>query len=179
MLALSDEAEDDNGTVTFNYLSGESITEVTRGTPAVFRRGDRPFALSSFVRSLLYSAVATLSIGMEVLRSENINVDSIAAHGGFCKSKQGLRALSLALDAPICAYDTAGEGGAWGMAALAAYAVSGKRKTLPDYLDEKVFASRKARRVRASKSETESFQKYLELYKKLILVEKEAEKIYE
>ena len=179
MLALSDEAEDDNGTVTFNYLSGESITEVTRGTPAVFRRGDRPFTLPSFVRSLLYSAVATLSIGMEVLRSENISVDSIAAHGGFCKSKQGLRALSAALDAPICAYDTAGEGGAWGMAALAAYAVSGKRKTLPDYLDEKVFASLKARRVRADKAEAENFAAYLELYKKLIPLEKEAQKIYE
>ena len=179
LLATADEARNDADVISFNYLSGESITEVVRGAPAVFRRGDRPFALSSFVRSLLYSAVATLSIGMEVLRSENISVDSIAAHGGFCKSKQGLRALSAALDAPICAYDTAGEGGAWGMAALAAYAVSGKRKTLPDYLDEKVFASRKARRVRASKSETESFQKYLELYKKLILVEKEAEKIYE
>ena len=179
MLALSDEAEDDNGTVTFNYLSGESIAEVTRGTPAVFRRGDRPFTLPSFVRSLLYSAVATLSIGMEVLRSENISVDSIAAHGGFCKSEQGLRALSLALDAPICAYATAGEGGAWGMAALAAYAVSGKRKTLPDYLDEKVFASLKARRVRADKAEAENFAAYLELYKKLIPLEKEAQKIYE
>lgn len=179
MLALSDEAEDDNGTVTFNYLSGESITEVTRGTPAVFRRCDRPFTLPSFVRSLLYSAVATLSIGMEVLRSENISVDSIAAHGGFCKSEQGLRALSLALDAPICAYATAGEGGAWGMAALAAYAVSGKSRSLPDYLDEKVFASCEARRVRASATEKENFGNYLDLYKKLVNVEKEAEKIYE
>ena len=179
MLALSDEAEDDNGTVTFNYLSGESITEVTRGTPAVFRRGDRPFTLPSFVRSLLYSAVATLSIGMEVLRSENISVDSIAAHGGFCKSEQGLRALSLALDAPICAYATAGEGGAWGMAALAAYAVSGKSRSLPDYLDEKVFASCEARRVRASATEKDNFGNYLDLYKKLVNVEKEAEKIYE
>lgn len=179
MLALSDEAEDDNGTVTFNYLSGESITEVQRGAPAVFRRGDRPFTLPSFVRSLLYSAVATLSIGMEVLRSENISVDSIAAHGGFCKSEQGLRALSLALDAPICAYATAGEGGAWGMAALAAYAVSGKSRSLPDYLDEKVFASCEARRVRASATEKENFGNYLDLYKKLVNVEKEAEKIYE
>lgn len=179
MLALSDEAEDDNGTVTFNYLSGESITEVTRGTPAVFRRGDRPFTLPSFVRSLLYSAVATLSIGIEVLRSENISVDSIAAHGGFCKSEQGLRALSLALDAPICAYATAGEGGAWGMAALAAYAVSGKSRSLPDYLDEKVFTACEARRVRASATEKENFGNYLDLYKKLVNVEKEAEKIYE
>lgn len=179
MLAASDEAEGDNGTIAFNYLSGESITEVTRGTPAVFRRGDRPFTLSSFVQSLLYSAVATLSIGMEVLRSENIRIDDIAAHGGFCKSPQGLRALSSALGAPICAYATAGEGGAWGMAALAAYAVSGKHKSLPDYLDEKVFASCNARRVRASATETENFGKYLELYKKLVHVEKEAEKIYE
>ncbi len=179
LLATADEARNDADVISFNYLSGESITEVVRGAPAVFRRGDRPFALSSFVRSLLYSAVATLSIGMEVLRSENISVDSIAAHGGFCKSKQGLRALSAALDAPICAYDTAGEGGAWGMAALAAYAVSGKRKTLPDYLDEKVFASLKARRVRADKAEAENFAAYLELYKKLIPLEKEAQKIYE
>lgn len=179
LLATADEARNDADVISFNYLSGESITEVVRGAPAVFRRGDRPFALSSFVRSLLYSAVATLSIGMEVLRSENISVDSIAAHGGFCKSKQGLRALSAALDAPICAYDTAGVGGAWGMAALAAYAVSGKRKTLPDYLDEKVFASLKARRVRASATEKENFGNYLDLYKKLVNVEKEAEKIYE
>lgn len=179
LLATADEAQNDADVISFNYLSGESITEVVRGAPAVFRRGDRPFALSSLVRSLLYSAVATLSIGMEVLRSENISVDSIAAHGGFCKSKQGLRALSAALDAPICAYDTAGEGGAWGMAALAAYAVSGKRTTLPDYLDEKVFASLKARRVRADKAEAENFAAYLELYKKLIPLEKEAQKIYE
>ena len=128
ILAAADNAGKDNGIVTFNYLSGESITEVQRGAPAVFRRGDRPFTLSSFVQSLLYSAVATLSIGMEVLRSENIRIDDIAAHGGFCKSPQGLRALSSALGAPVSAYDTAGEGGAWGMAALAAYAADGKSK---------------------------------------------------
>lgn len=172
-----EDASDD--VIAFNYLSGESITGITRGTPAVFRRGDRPFTLPKFVRSLLYSAVATLSIGMEILRSENVPVERIVAHGGFCKSAQGLRALSLALDAPVSAYATAGEGGAWGMAALAAYAASDKKLSLADYLDEKVFASAKSASTVADRAVRNDFRKYLATYKKLLTAEKEAEKIYE
>lgn len=172
-----EDASDD--VIAFNYLSGESITGITRGTPAVFRRGDRPFTLPKFVRSLLYSAVATLSIGMEILRSENVPVERIVAHGGFCKSAQGLRALSLALDAPVSAYATAGEGGAWGMAALAAYAASDKKLSLADYLDEKVFSSEESASTVADRAVRNDFRKYLATYKKLLTAEKEAEKIYE
>lgn len=174
---VDDNASDD--VIAFNYLSGESITGITRGSPAVFRRGDRPFTLSKFVRSLLYSAVATLSIGMEILRSENVPVERIVAHGGFCKSAQGMRALSLALEAPVSAYATAGEGGAWGMAALAAYAASDKKLSLADYLDEKVFSSEEAAATVADRDASNGFREYLAAYKKLLSAEKEAENIYE
>ena len=179
LLEAADNAESAGDVIAFNYLSGESITEVNRGAPAVFRRGDRSFTLPAFMKSLLYSAVATLRIGIDVLRSENIGVGSIAAHGGFFKSVQGVRALAAALGVTVLTYPASGEGGAWGIATLAAYSASGAKLSLSDFLKEKSYPPEPALRISASAAERADFDAYLETYKKLIPAEKEAEKIYE
>lgn len=132
---------DCGGLVAYNYVSGEDITGVTEGRPMLLRRtGDR-LDLSNLMRAHLYSAFATLKIGMDVLRDEGITADRMVAHGGIFRTRGApQRFLAAAVGAPVTVTENAGEGGAWGMALLALYAMNGSG-TLADWLDG-VFAGR-------------------------------------
>ncbi|MDR1496019.1 MAG: ATPase, partial [Clostridiales Family XIII bacterium] len=113
---------DAGGLIVYNYLAGEPITDFDEGRPLVARSADSRLSFANFTRALLYSAVATLKIGMGILENEKVRVDRVVGHGGLFKTGHaGQRIMAAALGAPVSVMETAGEGGAWGIALLAAY----------------------------------------------------------
>jgi len=141
--AVTGEA-DAGGLLSYNHLAGEPIVGTTEGRPLVVRTPDSSLTLGNFMRSQLYGVFATLSLGMRVLSDEGVALDRMFAHGGmFRTAGVAQRFLAGALAAPVAVGDTASEGGAWGIAVLAAYRISGADAPvtpLGDYLDERVFA---------------------------------------
>lgn len=170
-----DADEDCGGLVSYNYFSGEPVTYTSAGRPLFVRCENSKFNLANFMRAQIYSTMATLKIGMEILEKENVKIDSITGHGGLFKTKLvGQKLMAGALNAPISVMETAGEGGAWGMAVLAQYAVKGNGATLEDYLNNNVFANCKRTTVEPDEKDLVGFAKYMELFKKGLEVEKSA-----
>ena len=133
--------------LAYNYLSGEPITGMSEGRPLVVRTPDSRLTLANFMRTQLYAAYGTLSLGMNVLRGEGVKLDSMFAHGGmFRTAGVAQRFLAAAIGAPVSVGDTASEGGAWGIAVLAEYLRSGAGERLSDYLDAPGVRGRQARR---------------------------------
>lgn len=176
MFALSEKADADAGNITvYNYLSGESITDFSCGRPMLVRGENAKFTLPNLLRANLYSSVATLAIGMRILWNENVKVDSICGHGGLFKTgTEGAKVLASSIKAPITVMETAGEGGPWGMAILAAYAKNGNGKKLPEYLDGEVFASSKKSTIMPDESYSKGFEKYLDRFEKGLDAERKA-----
>ena len=172
--------DDCGGVLVCNYLAGEVITHIENGRPLVVRRPDSKFTLANFFRSILYSTMATLKLGMDILEKENVKIDSMTGHGGLFKTpKVGQTYMSAVCSgAPITCMKTAGEGGPYGMALLAAYA-SDKREgeTLEDYLNNRVFTNAESVTVKASDDVIRGFNKYMEDYKKLLQVEEKASEV--
>lgn len=171
------EGDNDCGDLlSYNYYSGEGVTDLDQGRPLFIRKADSAFSLANFMRTHLYSALATLKIGMDILSEENVEIDKIYGHGGFFKTEGvGQRILSAAINTPVSVMQTAGEGGPYGMALLCAYALwHGKDETLEDYLDNKVFASCESSTVMADKAEVDGFNKFIRQYKNCLEVEKTA-----
>ncbi|MGV8849833.1 MAG: xylulokinase [Propionibacteriaceae bacterium] len=133
---------DAGGLLAYNYLSGEHITGLEEGRPLFVRTPDSHFTLANFMRAQLFAALSSLRIGMNVLlKTENVQLDSLFAHGGLFKTKGvAQRYLAAAVDAPVSVGDIAGEGGAWGIALLAAFARDRTGQSLADYLAAHVFA---------------------------------------
>lgn len=175
-LALSGKPDCD-GIISYNYHSGEHVTGFSEGRPMVVRSPESAFTLPSFMRSLIYSCMSTLKIGMDILiEKENINLDKLYAHGGLFKSPvTGQRFLASALGVPVALMKSAGEGGAWGIAILASFiSREDKNETLEQYLSNKVFAGMEGS-VMAPDSETaEGFAKYIEVYKSGLSAEEAA-----
>lgn len=170
-----DADEDCGGLVSYNYFSGEPVTDTSAGRPLFMRCENSKFNLANFMRAQIYSTMATLKIGMEILEKENVKIDSLTGHGGLFKTKLvGQKLMAGALNAPISVMETAGEGGAWGMAVLAQFAVRGNGMTLEDYLNKNVFANYKSTTVKPDEKDSVGFAKYMELYKKGLNVEKSA-----
>ncbi len=167
---------DCGGLMSFNYISGEPVTGFADGRPLFVRSATDKFNLSNFMRSILYATVAVLKFGNDILlKEEHVKVDRITGHGGLFKVKGvGQRVLAAALDSPISVMETAGEGGAWGIALLASYMVNKGGLTLADYLDAKVFAGATGEEVSPSPADVEGFNKYLETYKTCLGIEKAA-----
>lgn len=164
---------DCGGLMSCNYYSGEGVTDFNSGMPVFTHRPDSEVHLADFMRMNLMSAMSTLKIGMDILRSENVKIDKIYGHGGFFKTpKAGQRILSAAINAPVSVMETAGEGGPYGMALLCAYLLWGNDMTLETYLDKKVFASSGTQTVMASDTEVEGFDKFIADYKKILEVER-------
>ena len=140
------------------------------------RKSDSKFDLANFMRTHLYSAMATLKIGMDILNKEEVAIDKIYGHGGFFKTEEvGQRILSAAIDAPVSVMETAGEGGPYGMALLCAYALwKQENESLEDYLDNKVFGSCRSVTIKADDEEVAGFNRFIEDYKNCLSVEKEA-----
>ncbi|MBR3545018.1 MAG: ATPase, partial [Oscillospiraceae bacterium] len=174
--ALEGEA-DCGGLLSFNYFSGEGVTDLDEGRPLFLRRPDAHFTLANFMRTHLLSALATLKIGLDILtQTEQVPIDKLYGHGGFFKTPGvGQRMLSAAVGAPVSVMETAGEGGPYGMALLGAYMLwRGEGETLEDYLDHKVFADAKASTLMAEPGDIEGFSAFLSRYRKALPVEKTA-----
>ena len=170
---------DCGGLTSCNYFSGEPITHLDEGRPMLLRRPDSAFNLSNLIRNNLFSALATLKIGLDILLDENVRIDRILGHGGYFKTKGvGQKLLAAAMKTPVSTMETAGEGGAWGMAILAMYAVNGGGMSLEDYLDEKVFAGMKAETESPDPRDVAGFDSYMQNYKQMLKAEESAVKNY-
>lgn len=167
---------DCGGVLVCNYMAGEGVTHLNEGRPMVVRRPDAKFTLANFFRAILYSTMSTLKIGMDILAKENVAIDSLTGHGGLFKTPMvGQKCLAAACNAPVTCMDTAGEGGPYGMALLAAYMhnkVAGE--SLEAYLNAHVFADTKGTTLEPDLADVEGFNTYIEEYKELLQVEKTA-----
>ncbi len=174
--ALNGDA-DCGGVLAYNYISGEPVAGLKDGRPLVVRSANDKFNLANFIRSNLYASVAVLKLGNDVLfNEEEVKVDRITGHGGLFKTKGvGQRILAAALNSPISVMETAGEGGAWGIALLAGFAVNNKNKdTLADYLDNVVFAGSAGMEIAPSQEDVDGFNRYIEAYKAGLVIEQAA-----
>ena len=172
--------KDCGGLLSYNYYSGEGVTDLDAGRPIFTRRPDARLTLASFMRTHLFSALATLKIGMDILiGEEGVQIDRICGHGGFFKTQEvGQRMLSAAVNAPVSVMETAGEGGPYGMALLAAYMLWRKeRQTLADYLDDEVFSDARVTTVTASEADVSGFAAFLETYRKAFPLERLATEV--
>jgi len=175
--AFADGDADCGGVIAYNYFSGEHITDVDAGRPMVVRSTESRFNLANLMRSHLYSTMATLKIGLDILlKEENVKIDSITGHGGLFKTKGvGQGFLAAAIDAPVSVMETAGEGGAWGMAILAAYAVNKEEgESLSDYLDNRIFATMKKETMNPDPAVVDGFDRFIDRYKDGLVVERRA-----
>lgn len=170
------EADTDcGGIVNYNYFSGEPVAHLQEGRPLFARTLNSTFNLANFMRSQIYSTMAALKIGMEILEKENVQLDCLMGHGGLFKTAVvGQRLMAGAMNTPVAVMETAGEGGAWGIAVLARYAYDNNGKTLEDYIGEKVFSKYKSTVIEPYEEDINGFKEYMNLYKKGLAVQKSA-----
>lgn len=173
--ALTGDA-DCGGMLSYNFVSGEPVCGCTDGRPLFVRSAGDRFNLANFMRAHLYGTVGALKLGNDILfKEENVQVDRITGHGGLFKTKGvGQRVLAAALDSPISVMETAGEGGAWGIALLAAYMIRNEGKDLADYLETVVFKGEKGVEIAPDPSDVEGFNRWMETYRACIPVQKAA-----
>jgi sugar (pentulose or hexulose) kinase len=168
---------DCGGLVAFNYVSGEPVTGFAEGRPLFVRSANDNFTLANFMRAQLYGSLVVLKIGNDVLfREENVKVDRITGHGGLFKTPVvGQKILAAALNSPISVMETAGEGGAWGIALLACYLVNNlSHMPLPDYLDKIVFGGNTGTEIAPDPADVAGFEAYLANYKAAFPIERAA-----
>lgn len=164
------------GLTGFNYLAGEPLADTTSGAPLIVRTPDGKLNLANFMQMQIYSAVSALSLGMNILEEEGVKIESVTAHGGYYKTEFiGQNATSALLNAPVTVMENAGEGGAWGIALLAGYAIN-NTLSLPEYLD-KIFADTKKNTLMADDKEKAKCKAFLQRYKKQLKTEKLASEI--
>ena len=162
---------DCGGLMGYNFLSGEHIVGVAEGRPMIARRPDGALTAANFMKMQIYSALSTLSIGMDILRQEQVALDSVCGHGGFFKTAfVGQSAMSAALGAPVTVMTNAGEGGAWGVALLALFAALGGG-SLDDFL-KRIFCDAQKITVAADDAEKNDFARFAERYRKGLPLER-------
>ena len=168
--------KDCGGLLAYNYFSGEHITNFTEGRPLFVRKPDSKFNLANFMRVNLYTSLGALKTGLDILlKSEGVKVDQITGHGGLFKTKEvGQKILAGAINAPVSVLNTAGEGGAWGIAILAAYAArKTENESLDSYLD-KVFAGQMGTCVNPDADDVKGFDEFMKSYAKGLEIERAA-----
>ena len=161
--------------LSYNYLSGEHITHFEEGRPLFVRTPESRFTLANFMRAHLFSALATLKIGLDILfDQEQVKIDRILGHGGFFKTATvGQKMMAAAMNVPVSVMETAGEGGAWGIALLAAYMLHKTEDAhLEDYLSTKVFAGENGTTLAPNQKDVEGFEAFMERYTKGLPIEK-------
>ena len=174
--ALTGDA-DCGGLIAYNYISGEPVTGLAEGRPMFVRSANDKFNLANFMRANLYASVGVLKIGNDILfNEEHIKVDRITGHGGLFKTKGvGQRVLAAAINSPISVMETAGEGGAWGIALLASYLVNNTNgSTLADWLEQNVFAGNTGVEIAPTAEDVAGFNKWIENYKRGLAIEQAA-----
>ncbi|MGL6202196.1 MAG: xylulokinase [Lachnospiraceae bacterium] len=162
--------------LSYGYYSGENIIPITEGRPLFVRMPDSKFTLANFMRTHLYAALGAMKIGMDILAQEDVKIDKILGHGGLFKTPVvGQRIMAAAMNAPVSVMETAGEGGAWGIAVLASYLVNKEeQETLEDFLDKKIFRGEEGVRIEPVKEDVEGFEVFIERFKKGLAVEQSA-----
>ena len=167
---------DCGGVLVCNYMAGEGVTHLDEGRPLVARRPDSRFTLANFFRATLYATMSTLKIGMDILAEEKVAIDSLTGHGGLFKTPVvGQKYMAAACNAPVTCMETAGEGGPYGMALLAAYMLNkAEGETLEAYLNAHVFADAKGTTLAPEQADVDGFNAYIKQYKALLEVERKA-----
>ena len=174
--ALAGDA-DCGGLLSYNYYGGEPIAGFDEGRPLFVRLPDSKLSLSNFSRSMLYSAMATLKIGMDILmQNEHVPIEKMMGHGGFFKTKGvGQQLMAGALNVPIEVMESAGEGGAWGIALLASFAKRRQaNESLVDYLNHSVFGNLQSDCMHPQQTDIDGFSAYLQRYREGLPIEKAA-----
>jgi sugar (pentulose or hexulose) kinase len=168
---------DAGGLLAYAYLSGEHITHLEEGRPLFVRTPESRFTLANFMRTHLFSSLGALKIGMNILfDQEQVKLDQILGHGGFFKTKEvGQRLMAAALNVPVSVMETAGEGGAWGIALLAAYLLhKTEGELLEAYLSSKVFAGENSVTIAPDPKDVAGFAAFMERYQKGLGIERAA-----
>lgn len=168
--------KDCGGLVAYNYFSGEPVTGLNEGRPMFVRTPDAKFSLANFMRSHLYSALAALKVGNDILlKEEKVAVDSLMGHGGLFKTPVvGQKMLAAALNAPVTVMDTASEGGPWGMAVLAAYMMEKNGQSLSEYLNNKIFAGQTGTTIAPDAEDVAGFDAFTAKYVSTLPAQKAA-----
>lgn len=168
---------DCGGLLAYNYFSGEHITGFEEGRPLFVRTPESRFNLANFMRVHLFTALGALKTGMDILlKGEGVKLDKIMGHGGLFKTKGvGQKIMAGAIDTPVSVMETAGEGGAWGIAILASYMKNKKDgQTLEAYLDEEVFAGQKGEEIQPDPEDVKGFDQFMERYAAGLAIERAA-----
>ncbi|WNS42343.1 FGGY-family carbohydrate kinase [Paenibacillus sp. MMS20-IR301] len=168
---------DGGGLLSYGYFSGENITGIEKGRPLFVRSPESRFNLANFMRTHLFSAFGALKIGMDILtKKENVSIDSILAHGGLFKTPVvGQKIVAASMNVPISVMATAGEGGAWGMAILAAYMQNKEQQErLDDFLDHKVFKDVEGQVIHPDAADVAGFERFMQRYTEGLAIEQAA-----
>ena len=168
---------DCGGLLSYCYFSGEHMTGFTEGRPLFVRSPESKFNLANFMRTNLYTCLGAMRVGLDILfKKENVKVDRLLGHGGLFKTKGvGQQILADAVNAPVSVMETAGEGGAWGIAVLASYLLNKEgNETLEDFLDTKVFAGNQGSTLNPDPEGVEGFNMFMERYMKGLPIEQAA-----
>ncbi|MBC2240532.1 xylulokinase [Listeria booriae] len=166
---------DCGGLLSYGYYSGENITGVNEGRPLFVRSPESRFNLANFMRVHLASAFGAMRMGLDILKQEQIQIDTLVGHGGIFKTPEvGQRVLAAAMRAPITVMDTASEGGAWGIALLAAYMKSDVEQSLATFLAQEVFKDDRGVTLEPTEDEMAGYEVFLNRYREGIAIEKQA-----
>jgi sugar (pentulose or hexulose) kinase len=174
--ALAGDA-DGGGLLAYNYFSGEPITHLEEGRPLFVRTPESRFSLSNFMRTHLFSALATLKIGLDILfEQEQVKIEKVLGHGGFFKTEEvGQKIMAAAMNVPVSVMETAGEGGAWGIALLASYMLhKEENETLETYLSNKVFAGDNTATIAPDQRDVDGFTAFMKRYEEGLAIERTA-----
>jgi sugar (pentulose or hexulose) kinase len=174
--ALTGDA-DGGGLLAYAYLSGEHITHMEEGRPLFVRTPESRFTLANFMRTHLFSSLGALKIGMDILfDQEQVKIDQLLGHGGFFKTKGvGQKLMAAAMNVPVSVMETAGEGGAWGIALLAAYRLhKAQDEPLEAYLSNKVFAGENGTTIAPDPADVDGFAAFMDRYKRGLVIESAA-----
>jgi sugar (pentulose or hexulose) kinase len=168
---------DGGGLLAYNYFSGEHITHLEEGRPLFVRTPESHFTLSNFMRVHLFSALGALKIGLDILfEGEQVKIDQVLGHGGFFKTEEvGQRIMAAAMNVPVTVMETAGEGGAWGIALLAAFMLNKEKdEALEAYLSNRVFAEQAGITIAPDQGDVVGFRTFMQRYKKGLIIERTA-----
>ena len=170
---------DCGGLLGYNYLSGEPLTGFEEGRPLFTRTTDSRFTLANFMLTQLYSACATLKLGMNIFVAEKVKIQRLLGHGGFFKTPEvGQKVMAAAMNVPIVVMETASEGGAWGIALLAAYLANKSQiQSLEDYLDNQVFAGEAGCILEPEEELVNGFNAFMHRYEAGLKIEKAATEV--
>lgn len=178
LLGMALEGDPDcGGLLSYGYISGEHITHFEEGRPMFMRLPNSKFNLANFMRVNLFTALGALKTGLGILLDkEKVKVDEILGHGGFFKTKEvGLRIMAAAVNVPVSVMETAGEGGAWGIALLASYMANrSENESLEEYLKQKVFAGMQVSSIAPDPADVAGFNEFMKRYTSGLAVERAA-----